>query len=815
MTSKKPGKKGPAPVKTFSKEKVSKAAEISFEKYFEGRKGLYLFLGLALFTGFIVFWNYLTFKNLYLFKDIGSDTVNFSLPQLQFIHDYLRTEGMPKWSFSQGMGQNIFPFIVRDPFDFILYAMSKESLPYGIIYIEFIKIILGGLFFYLYLRTIRMSAFVSVVGGLIFSFCGFMILGSGWYIFTYEAFCAALLLYSFERLFIHNKWLLFPVAILLISASMPFNLYLYGVFFLVYVLFRYFQEKEWDFRQFSFLLLKLFGLSLLGVAMSGVFFFSNALQLIESPRVSGESSYFNKLSSIPLLSLADGNNNVTAIMRLFSSDLLGTGLAFKGAYNYLEAPLLYCGLITLLLVPQVFSYLDKRKKIIYSIFIAVWILPVIFPYFRHAFWLFSGDYYRAYSFFVSFALIITAMNALQEMQANFKINVPVLIVTFIVLLIMLYYPYFPGANPVEKDLRSFITLFLVAYSVMLAGFSSGKFRFNIQLIILITLVIELSYLSHITVNKRTPVTDKEMHQRTGYNDYSVDIIDSLKKSDVSWYRIDKYYGSGPAVHASLNDALIQNYKGTSCYYSFNQKYYIRFLEDVGIINGSDESQTRWAAGLRGWPMLESFGSVKYSLSKNTDNRFMYSTFDSIAQVQDVKLFRNKNTLPLGFTYNEYVKRSDFKKMSMIQRNITLLNAFVVDDSLEQNFKQFRSYSMTDTTNNYLFDTLTSDVGMLKSESMQMTESSESHIRGKIDLKENKLLFFSIPFDKGWTATVDGKPEELKLVNSGFMGLLLGPGIHEISLDFYPRYVKEGAILSVAGLIVYVLLIFFRRRRPAV
>jgi uncharacterized membrane protein YfhO len=813
MAIKKPGDKKPLPGKSTSKAKAITVDDLTFEKYFNGSKGLYLFIGLAVFIGSIVFWNYLTFKNLYLFKDIGSDTVNFSYPQFIYLRDYLHSEGMPKWSMNQGMGQNIFPFILRDPFDLFLYAMDRNSLAYGIIYIEFIKIILGGLFFYLYLKTIRMTTFVSVIGGLVFSFCGFMILGSGWYIFTYEALCAAVLLYSFERLFLHNKNLLFPIVIAFISASMPFNLYLYGVFFLIYVLFRYFSEKEWNPKQFSGLMLKLIGLGLLGVAISGVFFFSNVQQLIESPRVSGESSYFQKLSSTPFLSTSDANSNVTSIMRLFSSDLLGTGLSFKGAYNYLEAPLLYCGLLILLLVPQVFSFISKRNKIIYSVFLAIWILPVIFPFFRYAFWLFSGDYYRAYSFFVSFALIITGLIALRRIETEFKINYPVLIITVIVLFILLYYPYFPGVNPVEKDVRSVVTLFLVAYALIIAAFGYKKFKFNIQVITLFLLVIELSYLSHITVNKRNPVSEKEFYQKTGYNDYSLNVIDSLNKNDKDWYRIDKYYGSGPAVHASLNDALIQNYKGTSCYYSFNQKYYINFLQDVGIINGSEESQTRWASGLRGWPILESFGSVKYSLSKNPDNTFMHATFDSIIQVEDVKLFRNKNFLPLGFTYDRYMKRSDFKKMSNFQKNIMLLNAFVVEDSLEANFKQFLSYDLKDTTNNLILDTLAADANRLKTETLKITISGQSRIKGNIKTSVNKLLFFSIPYDKGWTALLDGQPAELQLVNVGFMGIPLSPGQHEVELNFYPRFVKQGAWISLAGLLIYALLIWWQRRKP--
>ena len=53
---------------------------------------------------------------------------------------------------------------------------------------------------------------------------------------------------------------------------------------------------------------------------------------------------------------------------------------------------------------------DKRN----SIFILFWILPVIFPYLRYTFWLFTGDYFRAYSFFISVIFILFSVYALDQ-----------------------------------------------------------------------------------------------------------------------------------------------------------------------------------------------------------------------------------------------------------------------------------------------------------------------------------------------------------------------------------------------------------------
>ena len=109
---------------------------------------------LIISLAFVIFHKYLTFDNLYLFKDIGSDTVNSLLPRIVHVADYLRSEGIPEWSFNQGMGQNIFAKSLGNPFAWILYLLGRNYLAYGIAYVEVLKILLGGIFFYLYLYTL-------------------------------------------------------------------------------------------------------------------------------------------------------------------------------------------------------------------------------------------------------------------------------------------------------------------------------------------------------------------------------------------------------------------------------------------------------------------------------------------------------------------------------------------------------------------------------------------------------------------------------------------------------------------------------------
>lgn len=60
--------------------------------------------------------------------------------------------------------------------------------------------------------------------------------------------------------------------------------------------------------------------------------------------------------------------------------------------------------------------------------------------------------------------------------------------------------------------------------------------------------------------------------------------------------------------------------------------------------------------------------------------------------------------------------------------------------------------------------------------------------------------------------MDGRPAQLVEANFGFGGIVVPPGRHEIRLRPETRWVKIGALMSVASAIV--LLTMTRRRRGA-
>lgn len=65
--------------------------------------------------------------------------------------------------------------------------------------------------------------------------------------------------------------------------------------------------------------------------------------------------------------------------------------------------------------------------------------------------------------------------------------------------------------------------------------------------------------------------------------------------------------------------------------------------------------------------------------------------------------------------------------------------------------------------------------------------------------EDNLLFFSVPFDEGWRAEVNGKPAEIEQVNTGFMAVRVKGGQRsDIRFTYRTPWLRAGMIVSVTG-----------------
>ena len=92
------------------------------------------------------------------------------------------------------------------------------------------------------------------------------------------------------------------------------------------------------------------------------------------------------------------------------------------------------------------------------------------------------------------------------------------------------------------------------------------------------------------------------------------------------------------------------------------------------------------------------------------------------------------------------------------------------------------------------------------ESVDVTSYTSDSLEGTISLKEDGLILFSIPYDKGWVVKLDGEEVETYPVADGFLAVNADKGDWKIEMNFVPNGFQEGLMISFAALIIFIFVI---------
>ena len=89
---------------------------------------------------------------------------------------------------------------------------------------------------------------------------------------------------------------------------------------------------------------------------------------------------------------------------------------------------------------------------------------------------------------------------------------------------------------------------------------------------------------------------------------------------------------------------------------------------------------------------------------------------------------------------------------------------------------------------------------------------------EITLEEENLVFFSVPWDKGWSATVNGEPVEIEKANAGFMAVRVPAGSAEIRFDYKTPGLAAGGLITLGAALLlggyFVIVRIAVKRNPA-
>ncbi|MBR0410237.1 MAG: YfhO family protein [Eubacterium sp.] len=108
--------------------------------------------------------------------------------------------------------------------------------------------------------------------------------------------------------------------------------------------------------------------------------------------------------------------------------------------------------------------------------------------------------------------------------------------------------------------------------------------------------------------------------------------------------------------------------------------------------------------------------------------------------------------------------------------------------------------------------------VMTGQAFKVSRWSSGYMEGTAVAGPDQMLFFSIPYDKGWKILVDGKRADPAFIGNAFLAVDLPEGEHKVSISYTPPGFAPGLRLSLFSLAVFITTCiaapFIRKRRAA-
>lgn len=196
--------------------------------------------------------------------------------------------------------------------------------------------------------------------------------------------------------------------------------------------------------------------------------------------------------------------------------------------------------------------------------------------------------------------------------------------------------------------------------------------------------------------------------------------------------------------------------------------------------------------------------VSLCISYNIDEAGEYCFNCDYHYIYAVNIYVDQNLISENENANQTLRIGELEEGQTVMAEIQVPTVY-----LERNIPVYLS----------LFDKSKEEeaVDMLSKHVMNVDRCSANTLSGEISLDDNQMLFLSIPYDKGWTAYVDGKKTDIIKVYGAFSGIEMDAGTHKVEL----KYVSEGFTLGLIttviswGAFILIGIICFKKKRKAV
>lgn len=201
-------------------------------------------------------------------------------------------------------------------------------------------------------------------------------------------------------------------------------------------------------------------------------------------------------------------------------------------------------------------------------------------------------------------------------------------------------------------------------------------------------------------------------------------------------------------------------------------------------------------------------SVKYLITTPEKQEDFLAAADDGWSYYDTKdgfmLYENENYVPMGFTYDYYITEESYETTVKNTRANLLMRALVLSEEDAEAYGKYLEKLPDAKLDDLWYDTYVSDCADRRASACSSFRMTNSGFHAEITLKKDDLVFFSVPYDDGFTAYVNGKETEVIRVDEGLMAVLAPAGENTIDFVYQADGYSLASKVSLAALAAFAL-----------
>ncbi len=745
---------------------------------------------LALLVGTLMFLPFIIL-NRGMFTYYGDFNVQ-QIPFYQHCHDYIAA-GNFGWDWYTDLGANFLGsysfYLLGSPFFWLTLLFPSGAVPYLIAPLLILKFAFIALTGYAYIRRFTRTPQMAMIGALLYAFSGFNVYNIFFNHFHEAVLVFPLLLIALEEELISERKGVFALAVALCATVNYYFFFGQVIFAIVYFIIRCLSK---DVRMTVKKFLRLFLEAILGVLLSAVMLLPSVLAIMGNDRIS------ERLWGYDILLYNQVQRYALILQSMFfPPDMPARPNFFTNSNSKWASVSAYLPLFGMVGVITFLRTHNKHwiKRILATSFVLA-LIPIGNSLFSALNWNYYARWYYMPLLFMALATAITFEEYAED--GNFGRFTTGFVWCGAVTLFCTLIGILPKQEEGETVWFSLAgypaifwiyvaiaVIFLVVSYLLLRHFVGKQGGFKVTALVLCASIVSYSWVlmawGEGNGNGYEYVHDEMLHGAENF---------SLDDEEEAFYRVNSD-GLGD------NAAMFWGMPSVQTFHSVVPGSIMSFYNEIGYDRNVASRPDASYLGING--LL----SVKYFIVNDNDEAAenVPDGFTYYDTQNGYRIFQNDYYIPMGFTYEGYVDRYTMDGTADKYRDRLMLHAiYLEDEDIEKYGGLLEAYAREDIPN-LTSDIYKGDCELRRESACDSFSYNASGFEATITLEKDNLVFFSVPYDEGWSAFVNGEEAEIVCANAGFMAVKADAGANEITFRYHTPGLKTGAVVSAAAAVV--------------